>query len=512
MSILDDLVDAVANRVLGRSDTAVSGSRLPNLTPKGFKMTHGGFASWVEPPSEFSATSAQTAGMWPFCVGTSSALIGAPLGRNIYNGSVVCCDPMSLFIRGIISAPSAMIIALNGRGKSSLIVRMCLFLADLGYIPMVLSDLKPDYVGMVQHLGGRVIQVGPGFGSVNPLDSGPLRDRFHELPRELQKELAAEIQTRRVSTVRGLLELTRGRPLDVDSQEPVVLSMAVREAAAVAEDEGREPVIQDLIDVIQSAPKSMQALTLSDNEEAFRLETKSLVKGLIGLLEDGPFGNTFSRETTVEMPVDKAVCFDVSAVDISDSMMRAAIQTVCWAYGQSAASAAKTLGEAGLAPERHHFMVMDEMWQILEASELLVHQINAVTRLNRTKGLGQILCTHSMKDLTLSTDKLSKIARGFMERSSVKIFGGLARNEMPLLEEVMPLSEREKQLLVEWSAEGATDPRTGKTLPPPGRGRFMIKLGENVAGEPLSLNLTATEKRIHDTNSAWAAAMAGVAR
>lgn len=510
MTIIDDLVDAIGDRLFGKAESKESAVRRPSsLTNQGYKRRDGGFVNYVEAPPEFAATSSQTAGLWPFCVGTSAALIGAPLGRHILNGSVVCGDPMSLFVRGVVSSPSAIVMALNGRGKSSIIVRMLLYLDSLNFLPLVLSDLKPDYVGVIQEIGGAVLRVGPGLGSVNPLDAGPLRDRVKELPVDMQQDMIQEMHNRRVSTLRGLLELVRGKALDSEQQEPAVLSIAVRMAVQQAESEGRVPVIDDVINMIREAPQRMRAVTLSETEAEFRAVSRGLVIGLVGLGEDGPFGDTFCRPTSVRMPVDRAVCFDVSAVDTSDSMMRAAIQTVCWSYGQSVASAAKSLAEAGLAPERHHVMVMDEMWQVLRASERLVYQIDDITRLNRTKGLGQIMCTHTMKDMSLSTPELSEIARGFLERSSVKIFGGMAENEMPLLETVIPLSTAEKRLLGEWSAEGAVDPRSGRTLPPPGRGRFMIKLGERNPGVPFQMTLTESEKKVHDTNAAWVEAMAG---
>lgn len=91
----------------------------------------------------------------------------------------------------------------------------------------------------------------------------------------------------------------------------------------------------------------------------------------------------------------------------------------------------------------------------------------------------------------------------------MKVLGGLAQNEMGMLETVFPLSEQEKALLVAWSAEGSVNPKTGRTSPPPGRGRFMLKTGE-APGVPFQTNLTAGELRVHDTNAAWAAAQARV--
>src|SRR5919112_327760 len=109
MSVFDQITDAILNKFFGRA-TAQSTGQFRELTEKGMDVTHGGMNSWVEAPPEFTATSNQTAGLWPFAVGTSSPLVGAVLGRNQLNGSVVCGDPINLFLRGIISSPSCFIL------------------------------------------------------------------------------------------------------------------------------------------------------------------------------------------------------------------------------------------------------------------------------------------------------------------------------------------------------------------------------------------------------------------
>ncbi|MUK00473.1 hypothetical protein GM708_00145 [Vibrio cholerae] len=95
------------------------------------------------------------------------------------------------------------------------------------------------------------------------------------------------------------------------------------------------------------------------------------------------------------MRIDTFLDFDISLIDESQLTLRAAVQS-------------------------------------LRASEPLVHQIDSITLLNRTEGQGQLMITHSMNDLQLSTDELTKIAPGFVERSSVKIPVGLVQNEMDL--------------------------------------------------------------------------------
>ena len=102
--------------------------------------------------------------------------------------------------------------------------------------------------------------------------------------------------------------------------------------------------------------------------------------------------------------------------------------------------------------------------------------------------------------------KLQGIAEGLLERSPFKIYGALAANDMELLDKVAPLTVKEKQRLISWTPDGGVDATTGKVLPPVGRGKFMLKALAGT-GVPFEVHLTKTEKRIHDTNAAWAQAM-----
>ena len=83
-------------------------------------------------------------------------MIGVPLGKNLATGAAVCCDPISWFQRAqLISNPSMFVLGKPGLGKSSLTRRMATGLAGYGTIPLVLGDLKPDYVDLIEALDGR---------------------------------------------------------------------------------------------------------------------------------------------------------------------------------------------------------------------------------------------------------------------------------------------------------------------------------------------------------------------
>lgn len=473
--------------------------------------------SGADPLVEFMSSSQQVAGLFPFCVGSSVPLVGTILGRHEDTGQVICGDPMSHFTRGLISAPSQLILGLNGRGKSSLIVRQLLGCMDQGYRFMALGDTKPDFVGLGVETGARVISVGPNQDAINPLDAGPA---WRSLPRlrSLDEangttqalEIEAEIHSRRLSTLTALFRLSGNRKAAEIADDTLLLSHGIRQAAQKCEqmDPPRQPLLEDVKQAVaDGGPVFMNAL-LTDTQEAYDEAVRPLLRALNIFNAEGEFGNTFCRATTTEIDVDKSVVFDISRVSKQGNKnLMAACQAVCWSYGQAVLSGAKTLHKAGLVDETHFILVLDEMWQMLRIDPLMIQWIDELTRLNRTLGIGQILCFHTPKDLIFQEEDLTNIAKGFIERSPMKFYGALAPSDMPALDQVLPLMDREKERLVSWAPDGVMDPETNIVTPPVGRGKFMMKSGVG-PGKPFKVHLTDTEKRIHDTNEAWSKRMA----
>ena len=145
------------------------------------------------------------------------ALIGAPLGKHLLTGATVCGDPISWFQRaGLLTAPTAFVMGLQGFGKSSCIRRMALSLAGFGVLPLVLGDLKPDYVDLIAALEGQVMTLGRGRGYFNVLDitlakaaARRLGDGQHA---KLGRELLADAVGRRHTMVSALISIQRGHP------------------------------------------------------------------------------------------------------------------------------------------------------------------------------------------------------------------------------------------------------------------------------------------------------------
>jgi hypothetical protein len=485
----------------------------PRPGPRGLRGPGRGRVSYVEAPPEWRGTTVQVCGLFPFAVGGGSPTIGVPLGRNLLTGATVCCDPLAWFQRAkLILNPSMFLLGLPALGKSTLVRRMVIGLAGTGTVPLILGDLKPDYVDTVRALGGQVLRLGRGLGSLNVLDLGALDEAADQLDTAgLAKDAAAlreEAHGRRATMVEALLTLVRGaRSSDT---ERTVISAALRVLAAAHQTARQEdadapaPLLSDLLAVIEAAPEPVRLPTLDRGDLAvYRSVVDPLQRSLLSLL-DGPLGSVFARPTTERLRLDAtAVCVDVSGISVNDTALQAAVLLACWAEGFGAVEAANALADAGLAPQRRFFIVLDELWRVLRSGEGMVDKVDELTRLNRNDGVGQAMITHSMADLrALRRPEDRDKAKGFIERAGLVVCGGLPAQEVTELAEIVAFSRAERAQVTSWS----TPPGWDAAALPPGVGKFLIKSGQR-PGIPVSVDLTRAEldAGVHDTNKRWAA-------
>ena len=486
--------------------------RTPKPGPRGLRGPGRGRVSYVEAPPEWRGTTIQVCGLYPFAVGGGSPTIGVPLGRNLLTGATVCCDPLAWFQRAkLILNPSMFLLGLPALGKSTLVRRMVIGLAGSGTVPLILGDLKPDYVDTINALGGQVIRLGRGLGSLNVLDLGALDEAADQLAAAgLSNDAAAlreEAHGRRATMVEALLTIVRGtRSSDT---ERTVISAALRVLAAQhlsarqADPDAPAPLLADLLAVIEAAPDPVRLPTLDrGNLQAYRAVVDPLQRSLLSLL-DGQLGSVFANPTTERIRLDAtAVCVDVSGISVNDTGLQAAVLLACWAEGFGAVEAANALADAHLAPQRRFFIVLDELWRVLRSSEGMVDKVDELTRLNRNSGVGQAMITHSMADLrALRNVEDRDKAKGFIERAGLVVCGGLPAQEVAELSEIVAFSRAERQQVTSWS----TPPGWDVAALPPGVGKFLIKSGQR-PGIPVSVELTRAEldAAVHDTNKRWA--------
>ena len=464
-----------------------------------------GESVYVQAADEWRGTSVQVCGLWPFSVGTGTPMVGVPLGRHTYTGATLCCDPISWFQRAkLISNPSAFVLGKPGLGKSTLVRRMATGLAGYGVMPLVLGDLKPDYVDLIEALGGQVITLGRGRGYINVLDPGEATGAAERLRSEGSEKEAAQVLAdahgRRHTMVSALVTIMRGAP--PTDREETILDRALK--VLDARHHGI-PVLGDLLRVIQEGPAEVRAAALDRGDEGrYQNITENLEASLIGLVDGGRLGETFARPTTNPMRRDRPVVYDVSSLDDTDMDLQAATLLACWSAGFGTINVANALADAGLEPRRHYFVVLDELWRALRAGRGMVDRVDGLTRLNRQRGVGVAMISHTMSDLlALAHEEDRMKARGFVERSGMVICGGLPSAEMPQLTAAVPFSRAEQDLLIGWQDPPAWDPAAGVEAEPPGRGKFLVKVGGR-PGIPIDVQLTDVEQAgIHDTNKLW---------
>lgn len=485
---------------------SVPGKEIRPLRPpmRGWSGRGRGTSGYLQAPAEWRGTTVQVCGMWPYAVGTGTPMVGVPLGRHIHTGATLCCDPISWFQRAnLISNPSVFVLGKPGLGKSTIVRRMATGLAGYGVMPLVLGDLKPDYVDLIKALGGQVISLGRGRGHLNVLDPGEagqaaerLRAAGHD--REAAQVLA-DAHGRRQTMVSALLTIMRSAP--PSDREETIIDRALKVLDARY---GGVPVLGDLLQVIREGPDEVRAVALDRGDNTrYQQITEDLEASLIGLVGGGRLGETFAAPTTNPMRRDAPVVYDVSAIDDSEMDLQAATLLACWSAGFGTVNVANALADAGLEPRRHYFVITDELWRALRAGRGMVDRVDGLTRLNRQRGVGMAMISHTMSDLlALSSEEDRMKARGFVERSGMVICGGLPSAEMPQLTAAVPFSTAEQELLIGWQDPPAWDPASGREVDPPGRGKFLVKVGGR-PGIPVSVELTDIERSINDTNRLW---------
>ena len=486
-------------------------------SPQGFVGRGGGRMATIERMPEWRATTAQLPGLNPWAIGSNAPIVGTPVGTHQESGQIVGFDPLSWYAAGLISAPAAFILALNGFGKSTLARRIVCGDAAHGDVPLLLGDIKPDYRAVVEALDGQVIDFGYGASKINPLGVGALGKILnYGLPTDVEQAVMLEIESRQVLVTASLLEMVRGGRLE-DFEETMIaagLRQLYRHGGFTPQ---KAPRLEHLLNVFRDGPQELVEASgaydgASDNpfggraREQYFDATLRLRQTLTAVIR-GPFGSIFNADTTEQLDTlsGRPICIDISRIPEGNGKLRAAALMTCWAEGFASIKGANMLADLGKIPQMNYHAVMDELARVLSAGGGVVDRTDEITRTQRTDGVATTMITHTIKDLeAFDSHAERQKALGFIERARVKIYGPIPPDEVERNRAVTHFSKKEATMLSAWAASGnpIDDPlaQTNKVRRvASGTGKFLLKAGESDTqpGIPFHTTIVPTEMSGH---------------
>jgi hypothetical protein len=467
------------------------------ILKNGIPAPGGGSTAFVPVPLEWRGTSRQVCGLFPWSSPGQLPLEGAPIGRHQKSRSVICFDHVSWFLANRIANPSVLIIAKPGLGKSTLSSKMMLWLSALGYVLLIPGDTKPDYVKLTVQLGGehRVVRRSGG-AAVNPCDPGGMGAAAARIGGAAGATLLAEAIGKATVCVAALIEL--GRKGAVADYEEAAVSACLR--LLYERNQGEAPLLRDVAELLEQRPDEVRAVILDRGvDESYDRLIDPLQRSLRALL-DGQFGDVFSRRVPRSEHRPPVVNIDTHHIKGGDPRFLAAVMIAAWSDMYGMVEADQALADEGLAPRRRYCLTLDELWRVLRLGGTMPDRVNELTRLNRTQGVGQIMITHSIRDL--APGRNSEI-EGIEERAGAVVIGGVPKKELIALDDVVTLTNAERSAIQSWWSTSVSAVERREV--PPGAGKFLIKSSSEDPGIPIDVVLTSVEKAWggQNTNEAW---------
>jgi len=382
-------------------------------------------------PRSVKATSHTASTAYPFVAGPGLGANGLFIGRDMHGGGAFCFDPWALYEAGVISGMSMMLFGQVGTGKSSLAKSLAVRQVLAGRKLSVASDKKGEWTRVVQGLGGKVIQVGPGLDTrLNPLDPGtrpstdvqgqPMSDQAWEMM----------VRTRRMSILLTLARILTDR--DLTAPENHVISAALDQAVATATEQGRVPIIPDVIDALQARRA---------DEDELASTAASVMMMTMARVTSGDLAGMFDGETTVQLDASaRATSIDTSALQGAGPEAVRVVNACAGAWTE----AMVTTRDGG-----QRIVIYEEGWDNI-SSEADLRRMVEQWKLARAYGLFNVLVLHKIADLDMAGDRGSKMAamaKSLLADADVKVIYRQDRSALEVTSSEMELSDRERSLV-----------------------------------------------------------------
>ncbi|MDO4900835.1 ATP-binding protein [Actinomyces sp.] len=345
---------------------------------------------------------------YPFVADDGLGAQGLVIGRDIMSNRAFSFDPFVLYRRGLITNPNITVAGVIGTGKSSLVKCLALRGVAAGYRAFVPGDVKGEWSGVVEAVGGTVIQVGGASRErVNPLDAGRRPDRDengHIVDDEGWRRM---VRKQRLQLLEALLETLAGSRLD--EQDQTALAAALDRAVGRGGEVLLPTVVEELLaptdgcDLPAGVPDRAEMMRMGRRAGLY---LQGMIRGDVAGLFDGPSTRRFDPGSPM---------VSVSLAGFSDGDKGLPLVMTC---AQAWVEAAVRGGDLG-----RRFMIYDEASRLM-ASPGLLGRMADEWKLARRWGISNIVVLHRLSDSDAAGPEGSReraLAEGLIADTSTRV-------------------------------------------------------------------------------------------
>jgi hypothetical protein len=500
----------VTRRPQGRSTAQLLGDFGHQLPPKPVPIPHvadpylfrpsprhgerrasRGWSPTRPPVSQYRMTSDQAPVWWPFIAGQPLPPTGAQIGIDELSGGSFFVDPLGWVLDEHIPVTNPNVITFGkpGGGKSTNTKNFATLMMDFGYKILVLGDPKDEYEPLCRAFGVQPFAVGPGMAArINPLDLGPLGQRWDTLDRNQARRRASVIFRRWITLIRGLVgsQYLGEHRVPFGPTDARVVECALGQLTGY--EDGHTTLILTTVPalwhLLANPNKELVAECRYASTRQFLDDTR-LLRDALGQLVTGALAGLFDAATTIAVDWSAPIqSFSLSRLEpLGDEAIGIAL--TCLSSWGRAMREVKTPGDLRIT-------IRDEMWKQMRLGLDAVKSLDADLRFSRRDGEIQILVAHKPGDMLTVGDSSSAavaIAKDLLNLADTKILHGQDPSAAHQLAELLELGPIEEHLMTDWATQ-----RTGRALWCVGRQTYRVQTVLHPAAAALSDTNQALER------------------
>ena len=229
------------------------------------------------------------------------------MGIDFFSRASFYADPNGWVLDPAIpvSNPNMFTFGKPGMGKSATAKAFVLRMLGFGYKALILGDPKDEYEALCRALGVEPIAIGQGLSArINPLEFGPLGQRWDQLnPAETQRR-AAIVFARWLTLIRGLVGSQKigQQPVPFGPSEETAVDAALKMLTGhtIANTVLTETTIPRLWHLLDEPPAELVQVCRYASTRHFLDETR-LLRDALGQLVGGTLKGLFDDHTTIAL-------------------------------------------------------------------------------------------------------------------------------------------------------------------------------------------------------------------